>query len=328
MDSEFISIAQRLASERGKNILLDPTKCKAFLNDYAKGGFERERRLLMIAIETGAPKKIANAIDLAACKKTQIKRLKEERCINETAACEIVDLLASLLRGDNNQSIATPQNRRRPLSYRRNGAGVLKISARGDHFIALTGDGRIYVAGYNEQGQLGLGDNTNRLRFTEVLDLRGVIAISAGSDHSVALTDDGRVYVAGNNYYGRLGLGDNTNRLRFTEVPDLRGVIAISAGSYHSLALTDDGRVYVAGNNKQGQLGLGDDDHRASFTEVIDLRGVIAISAGSDHSVALTGDGKVYVAGNNKQGQLGLGDKTDRANFTEASIFQSATGSI
>ncbi|MDR0665618.1 MAG: hypothetical protein LBF86_08895, partial [Helicobacteraceae bacterium] len=56
----------------------------------------------------GAAKEIANATDLETCKKIQARLLKDERFIDETAACEIVDLLAFVLRGDNSQSIATP----------------------------------------------------------------------------------------------------------------------------------------------------------------------------------------------------------------------------
>ncbi|MDR0665730.1 MAG: RDD family protein [Helicobacteraceae bacterium] len=110
MDSGFISITQRLVSEQGKNALLDPKQCKAHLSDYAKGEFKKERHLLMVAIEAGAAKEIVNASDLATCKKIQARFLKDERFIDETAACEIVDLLAFVLRGDNSQSIATPPN--------------------------------------------------------------------------------------------------------------------------------------------------------------------------------------------------------------------------
>ncbi|MDR0665729.1 MAG: hypothetical protein LBF86_09485, partial [Helicobacteraceae bacterium] len=90
MDSGFISIAQRLVSEQDKNALLDPKQYKAFLGDYAKGEFKKERHLLIVAIEAGAAKEIANATDLETCKKIQARLLKDERFIDETAACEIV----------------------------------------------------------------------------------------------------------------------------------------------------------------------------------------------------------------------------------------------
>ena len=98
MDPRFTSIARKLIAEQGRNALIDGVKCKAFLADYAKNEFRKERHLLLIAIEAGTSKEIANASDLEIAKKQQIRFLNEEHFIDPAMAVEVVDFLACLLR--------------------------------------------------------------------------------------------------------------------------------------------------------------------------------------------------------------------------------------
>ncbi|MDR0664864.1 MAG: hypothetical protein LBF86_05010, partial [Helicobacteraceae bacterium] len=170
-----------------------------------------------------------------------------------------------------------------------------KAIAAGDlRSLALSKDGKVYATGFNNKGQLGLGDKTDRKVFTEVANLsdKNIIALSVGAHHSLALSKDGKIYATGDNKYGQLGLGDNDNRDTFTEVANLsdKNIIALSVGARHSLALSKDGKVYVAGSNRFGQLGLGDSDHetnRHTFTEVTSLsaKTIVAISVGGFHSL-------------------------------------------
>jgi alpha-tubulin suppressor-like RCC1 family protein len=201
------------------------------------------------------------------------------------------------------------------------------ISAGRLHSLALSNDGKVYAAGHNNAGQLGLGDNNDTNTFKEVTSLNGknIIAISAGYLHSLALSSDRKVYTAGYNVFGQLGLDDNNHRNTFKEVSSLNGksITALFAGSFHSLALSNDGKIYATGWNKNGQLGLGDGADRNTFTEVAGQNGktIIAISAGSFHSLALSNDGKIYATGWNKNGQLGLGDTTNRNTFTKVTVL-------
>jgi alpha-tubulin suppressor-like RCC1 family protein len=182
------------------------------------------------------------------------------------------------------------------------------------HSFALTNDGKVYAAGGNSNGQLGLGDTTDRGVFELVtaLEDKNVVAIVTGYFHSFALTDDGKVYAAGDNQYGRLGLGDTDWRLGFTLVTSLEGknIKALSADGFHSFAIDSDGKVYAAGNNSFGQLGLGNWTETHVFKPVTSLEGknIVAIEAGYWHSIALDSEGKVYTTGNKENGRLGVGD--------------------
>jgi alpha-tubulin suppressor-like RCC1 family protein len=198
---------------------------------------------------------------------------------------------------------------------------IVAIAAGYNHSLALSDNGKIYAAGYNQRGQFGLSYTDNRSVFAEVSSLSGkyIINIAENELHSLALSNEGKVYALGGNYNGQLGLGDTDNRGVFTEVPSLNNITAIAVGNFHSLALSDDGKVYAVGKNKFGQLGLGDTNDLSFFTEVPFLsdKNIVAIAAGYEHSLALSDDGRVYAAGWNQQGQLGLGDNDDRNVFTE-----------
>ncbi|MDR2638247.1 MAG: hypothetical protein LBC09_00235, partial [Helicobacteraceae bacterium] len=87
---------------------------------------------------------------------------------------------------------------------------ALKAVATSFAFSFVITDGKIYAAGDNEYGQLGLGDSgkgANGIAFTEVTSLKGknITAIVAGGAHSLALAKNGKVYAAGFNEYGQLG---------------------------------------------------------------------------------------------------------------------------
>jgi len=100
MNSTFISILQQLISEQGRDALLNPTKCKAFLSDYTHGEYKKESRLLLQALEVGVQKAIDATEELELCKKQQTMILQEEHFLTAEAASDVVDALALVLRGE------------------------------------------------------------------------------------------------------------------------------------------------------------------------------------------------------------------------------------
>jgi alpha-tubulin suppressor-like RCC1 family protein len=73
-----------------------------------------------------------------------------------------------------------------------------QVSAGCEHSLILTQDGRVYAAGNNLNGNLGLGHNYSSDKFLSVNGLSGLrfTQIAAGR-HSGALTDDNRLFVWG-----------------------------------------------------------------------------------------------------------------------------------
>jgi uncharacterized repeat protein (TIGR02543 family) len=104
-----------------------------------------------------------------------------------------------------------------------NGKNITAIAAGNYHTIALGSDGKVWAAGWNYYGQLGLGDTADTNVFTEVTGLNGknITAIATGRNHTMALGSDGKVRAAGHNSDGPLGLGNYADAYVFTEVPGL-----------------------------------------------------------------------------------------------------------
>ena len=178
-------------------------------------------------------------------------------------------------------------------------SNIVSVSCGNDHSMYITKKGYLYATGSNYNGQLGLGDNTNRDTFTRVAE--NIISVSCGGHHSMYITEEGHLsgdtrakertskqslrvpatpvalsdwvptkwtclYATGNNHYGQLGLGDNNGRYIYEKVGE--SVVSVSCGHYHSRYITEEGHLYATGSNDYGQLGLGDNTPRNTFIKI------------------------------------------------------------
>ena len=89
--------------------------------------------------------------------------------------------------------------------------GVVAIVGANYFSLALKNDGTVRAWGYNLNGQLGNGNNTDSYVPVQVSGLSGVVAIAGGASQSLALKNDGTVWAWGNNPQGQLGTGNNTS---------------------------------------------------------------------------------------------------------------------
>jgi hypothetical protein len=156
----------------------------------------------------------------------------------------------------------------------------------------LTEKGEVYACGSGECGQLGTGNEKDRLTPVKIIFPVGtnlIKEISAGGVHTVldplgrVLTEMGEVYACGWGRYGQLGTGDTQDRLtpvKITTFPaGVDPIKEISAGDFHTMldplgspciqdqkvldtplgrVLTEGGEVCVCGSGRNEQLGTGD----------------------------------------------------------------------
>ena len=178
------------------------------------------------------------------------------------------------------------------------------------HMAIVSPLGEVRTCGYNNEGCLGLGNNSSYRVPQLIPNIPAMKQVACGNAHTVMLAVDGTVWTCGWNIVGQLGLGDNNNRDIPTIIPGLLAQQVV-AGDSHTVALLIDGSVMSWGRNKHGQLGLGDNVDRYSPTLISDIRAQ-QVAVGNAHTVMLAVDGGVWTCGRNYAGQLDLGDNVDQ----------------
>ena len=204
------------------------------------------------------------------------------------------------------------------------------------HCAAIAEDGRAFVWGRNESGQLGLGDRDNRQVPTELVaksvpEGTRFVDGACGKSHTVLITSDGEAYAFGSNKHGQLGVGNVVSKkqkgeddLRLTPVQcaGVSGATAVACGAeFTAWICGDGGAVYTAGLPQYGQLGHGTDHeynmaassvklaydpqpmprHVAGLADVKTTK----IACGANHCVAVDANGKIWTWGNGGDGRLG-----------------------
>ena len=208
--------------------------------------------------------------------------------------------------------------------------GVVEIAASTYNGMALTKTGSLYTWGYNDYGQLGIGNTASVSKPTKV-KVKGIIKIAGRNQTSSAVDGDGNLYTWGYNGYGQLGTGDTANLVIPTRVVNLDNIIDVTVEDNTIIAISKDGYVYSSGYNGYGNLGNGNTNTRYTFEKVakgfnevitgegesqvitnepIYLDNIRHIEAGINNAVAVDKEGKAYNIGYNGYAQNGSGENT------------------
>ena len=190
---------------------------------------------------------------------------------------------------------------------------IASIGAGNEHSVFVDTSGKVYVCGYNENGQCGLGTTVQARQLSQVQTLENEfiskIHIYNGCEHTLAVTKEGKLYSFGYNYRGQLGLGNTNTESSPKLVRSLmsRRVILCASSYHHSLILCSDGGLFSFGRNDCGQLGHGDSiDKKTPQLVANSPKEVVTMSCGQFHTILSVGSGAAYACGKNDYGQLGL----------------------
>jgi alpha-tubulin suppressor-like RCC1 family protein len=223
----------------------------------------------------------------------------------------------------------TTTNRRVPVSV----SGItgltpattaVSVTAGGGSTCALMANGTVKCWGYNYDGQLGDGSNTDSLIPIAVRGIDGAsssntaVTVHITASVACALMADGTVKCWGRNNFGQLG---NNSRAASNVPVAVTGItgssaastaVSVSAGGYHSCALMANGAVQCWGSNLHGQLGdnvtVGDSLIPVLVSGIDGLDGsapAVSVSAGTFHTCAVMVDRTVTCWGWNMNGTLG-----------------------
>jgi len=147
---------------------------------------------------------------------------------------------------------------------------VLEVQAGGHHSAVLTEDGRLWLWGSNDRGQLGHGPDAKLVNAPRPLEGFGgpgtrASAVSLGGFHSAAIDDSGLVHTWGDNQRGQCGQGEEpvVHRPAPLAIPGPGGsrytCRRVSCGGLFTLFELegDRPRFYACGWGKEGCLGFG-----------------------------------------------------------------------
>ena len=214
-------------------------------------------------------------------------------------------------------------NRHAPVKVSANGQKIVAVAAGRLHTAAITDSGELWTWGYNSDGQLGIGDTTDRHAPVKVsVHGQKIVAVAAGGYHTAAITDSGELWTWGYNSNGQLGIGGTTNRHAPVKVSvNGQKIVAVAAGRDHTAAITDSGELWTWGYNSIGQLGIGGTTNRHAPVKVsVNGQKIVAVAAGRDHTAAITDSGELWSWGYNGNGRLGIGDTTNRHSPVKAAL--------
>ncbi|CAO3616933.1 unnamed protein product [Cunninghamella blakesleeana] len=196
---------------------------------------------------------------------------------------------------------------------------IIAAATGRNHTLLVTDTGKVYGAGDNKLGQLGIDNLVDKVTFTEITSLskEKIVDVACGAEFSLVINDKGNVFAFGSQEYGQLGNATTGQYIKsagqmatqpqpyplLIKALSERKVKAVSCGANHSLALDDEGYVYSWGFGGFGRLGHGEqkDSHVPKVISQLassheSARGS-KIACGSTCSLALDGNKQVLLWG-------------------------------
>ena len=204
-----------------------------------------------------------------------------------------------------------------PVKIRNFEEPLKSVSMKNTHSCGIDYENILWCWGYNQYGQLGVGNtaqNTYRTSVTQDIAGQGlglVQQVEVGFYYHSCAIIDFSAYCWGHNNYGQLGDSTTSNRLRPTEVsaPENARFTDLSIGAHHTCGIIENGSVYCWGRNNFGQLGDNstEDSHLPNYTLIPGNSKAVALTSGLHHTCALMDNNTIYCWGYNGNGQLGDG---------------------
>ncbi|AYV82524.1 MAG: chromosome condensation regulator RCC1 [Hyperionvirus sp.] len=197
---------------------------------------------------------------------------------------------------------------------------VVEIIVNSYYTILKLSDGTLMSCGYNQFGQLGLGDTGNRGWFTKIRGIpKNIVEVISNCHRTIIRLDDGTLMGCGYNEYGQLGMEPCIQRNVFREIGGIpKNITKVICGALHTIIVLTDGTLMTCGSNGYGQLGLGDRVNRYSFEKIKGIdKNIVEVTCGEYHTMIRFGNGTLMVCGSSSWGILGTEDNVLRDTFYE-----------
>jgi len=177
--------------------------------------------------------------------------------------------------------------------------------------MAIKIDGTLWGCGYNNNGQLGVGDTINRTSLVQTAGSNWS-SVMLGDTWSMGLKRDGTLWVWGRvdpaffNCSSTGCYGTTVFPTQIRTATDWRS-FAVSPSYIGAVAIKTDGSLWTWGMGSYGDLGLGDTSDRSSPTRVGTGTNWKSVAKGIWGALAIKTDGTLWAWGMNGASNLGLG---------------------
>jgi Regulator of chromosome condensation (RCC1) repeat len=229
-------------------------------------------------------------------------------------------------------------NENSELGCMRHTEKVVQIACGSLHTILRTSENRLFGAGDNFQGALGIGPSLKDSRICSFVPItaveqfigskEAVSSVHCGLMHSACVVS-GKVYVWGT--WSRLK--EQPGLEKPIEIELKESIKDVQLGDCVTAMLTTKGSVYSFGDNKYGVLGTGDQNQESTEAKPVKVaipEEISQISLTGQHCLALSISRSVFAWGRNSHGQLGLvlppetGSETIQPEFVSTPILLKA----
>ena len=144
-----------------------------------------------------------------------------------------------------------------------------KVAAGDKSSFGIKTDGTLWAWGSNQwNGQLGLGDATNRSSPVQVGALTDWSKIASGNGTSLGIRTNGTLWAWGGGGNGANGRGNTTTYSSPVQIGSLTTWANVSSGMSTGLAVKTDGTMFSWGRNSSGELGLKNTTSQSSPVQV------------------------------------------------------------
>lgn len=192
-----------------------------------------------------------------------------------------------------------------------NSDSIIAVDGGEGHTLLLNNNNALYTIGWNNNGQLGTGNNSNQNTLFQV----NICSTSAGGGGATggSTTNLCWIQASANNNVSYAIKGDSSlwfwgGSLNTAPVQIGNSKWAkVSVGTNHSIFIKHDGTLWAEGNNQYGQLGLSNGVTSSALVQIGTDNDWKEIAAGSEFSIAIKNNGTLYSTGKNNYYQCGDG---------------------
>jgi alpha-tubulin suppressor-like RCC1 family protein len=203
------------------------------------------------------------------------------------------------------------------------------IFSCGSSFCVYISKNGIFSWGFNNYGQLGIGNKINHQSSPQPIlffkNPEEILSLSCGVDFCMCICTNG-VFSWGKNDSGQLGIGNEDDqsspqRIQFFKNPE--DIISLSCGYHFSICICKNG-VFAWGANYSGQLGIGNAMNQSSPQHISFFKHpeeIVSLSCGWNFCICVCKNG-VFGWGGNRFGQLGIGHDFFRSSPQQIEFFK------